>query len=109
WYWQPGLSLSEAQQLQPDVLTPPAQVELHAWVDDALALRLEQSPLSADMQLTPQASGGATLVATVDDNRALMGWLLSQAGSIRIQAPQALRVAMLEQLRQSLALHEGSC
>ncbi len=63
-------------------------------------------PLSADMQLTPQASGGATLVATVDDNRALVGWLLSQAGSIRIHAPQALRVAMLEQLRQSLALHE---
>jgi len=108
WYWQPGLSLGEAQQLQPDMLTPPAQVELHAWVDDALAMRLEQSPLSADMQLTPQASGGATLVATVDDNRALMGWLLSQAGSIRIQAPQALRVAMLQQLRQSLALHEGS-
>ncbi len=22
WYWQPGLSLREAQQLQPDVLTP---------------------------------------------------------------------------------------
>lgn len=108
WYWQPGLSLGEAQQLQPDVLTPADQVELHAWVDDALALRLEQSPLSADMQLTPQASGGATLVASVDDNRALMGWLLSQAGSIRIHAPQALRVAMLEQLRQSLALHEGS-
>lgn len=58
------------------------------------------------MQLTPQA-GGAALVATVDDNRALMGWLLSQAGSIRIQAPQALRAAMIEQLRQSLALHEG--
>ena len=37
-----------------------------------------------------------------------MGWLLSQAGSIRIQAPLALRVAMLEQLRQSLALHDGS-
>ncbi|CAI3806487.1 hypothetical protein GLGCALEP_04061 [Pseudomonas sp. MM221] len=60
------------------------------------------------MQLTPQASGGATLVATVDDNRALMGWLLSQAGAIRIHAPQALRMAMLEQLRQSLALHDGS-
>lgn len=58
------------------------------------------------MQLTPQAGGGAALVATVDDNRALMGWLLSQAGSIRIQAPQ-LRAAMIEQLRQSLALHEG--
>ncbi|ANI34046.1 transcriptional regulator [Pseudomonas sp. JY-Q] len=107
WYWQPGLSLGEAQQLQPDALAPPTHVVLYAWVDDALARRLEQSPLSVDMQLTPQAGGGAALVATVDDNRALMGWLLSQAGSIRIQAPQALRAAMIEQLRQSLALHEG--
>ena len=109
WYWQPGLSLGEAQQLQHDALTPAEQVELHAWVDDALARRLEASPLSADMQLTPLADGGATLVATVDDNRVLMGWLLSQAGSIRVQAPQAVRQAMLEQLRQSLALHEDSC
>nr|NOY04451.1 WYL domain-containing protein [Gammaproteobacteria bacterium] len=43
---------------------------------------------------------------TVDDNRALMSWLLSQAGAIRVQAPKALRLAMLAQLRQSLALHE---
>lgn len=84
----------------------PAQVELRAWVDDALARRLEQAPLSADMQLTAQADGGAVLVATVDDNRALMSWLLSQAGAIRVQAPKALRLAMLAQLRQSLALHE---
>ncbi|WP_201206271.1 WYL domain-containing protein [Pseudomonas sp. S37] len=109
WYWQPGLSLGEAQQLQPDALTPPAQVELHAWVDDALARRLAQAPLSADMQLTAQTSGGAALVATVHDNRALMSWLLSQAGSIRVQAPQALRMAMLDQLRQSLVLHDGGC
>lgn len=109
WYWQPGLGTGEAQQLQPDALTPPQPIELHAWVDDALARRLDASPLSADMQLTLLAEGGATLVATVDDNRALMGWLLSQAGSIRVQAPQALRQAMLEQLRQSLALHEGGC
>lgn len=59
------------------------------------------------MQLTAHADGGATLVATVDDSRALMGWLLSQAGSIRVQAPQALRLAMLEQLRQSLVLHDS--
>ncbi|MGE8059555.1 WYL domain-containing protein [Pseudomonas sp. NPDC089547] len=109
WYWQPGLTLGEAQQLQPDVLTPPEHIELHAWVDDALARRLEALPLSADMQLTALANGGAALVATVDDNRALMSWLLSQAGSIRVQAPQALRLAMLEQLRQSLALHDGGC
>ncbi|MBA6109690.1 MULTISPECIES: WYL domain-containing protein [Pseudomonas] len=109
WYWQAGLNPGEAQQLQPDALSPAEQIELHAWVDDALARRLEASPLSAHMQLTLQTEGGAILVATVDDNRSLMGWLLSQAGSIRVQAPQALRQAMLVQLRQSLALHEGGC
>jgi hypothetical protein len=37
-----------------------------------------------------------------------MGWLLSQAGSIRVQAPEDLRMAMVEQLRQSLALHDSA-
>ncbi|MNO25605.1 hypothetical protein D3C76_154470 [compost metagenome] len=106
WYWQPGLSLGEARHLQPDALSPVRQVVLRAWVDDALARRLEHQPLSSDMQLTPQQDGGASLQATVDDGRALMGWLLSQAGSIRVQGPQALREALLEQMRQSLALHD---
>jgi predicted DNA-binding transcriptional regulator YafY len=106
WYWQPGLSLGEARHLQPDALSPVRQVVLRAWVDDALARRLEHQPLSTDMQLTPQQDGGASLQATVDDGRALMGWLLSQAGSIRVQAPQALREALLEHMRQSLALHD---
>jgi len=95
WYWQP------------DVLSPTAQIELRAWVDDGLARRLEDQPLSEDMRLAPQETGGAKLDATVHDSRALMGWLLSQAGSICVQSPQALRMAMVEQLRQSLALHDG--
>ncbi|MNZ23550.1 WYL domain-containing protein [Pseudomonas sp. Marseille-Q5299] len=107
WYWQPGRNLGEAQLLQPDALCPARQIELRAWVDDALARRLEDQPLSDDMRLAPHGNGGATLDATVDDSRALMGWLLSQAGSIRVQAPEALRTAVIEQLRQSLALHDG--
>ncbi|QNL87441.1 Uncharacterized protein PPKH_2027 [Pseudomonas putida] len=107
WYWQPGLSFAQAQRLQPDALTPAQKIELRAWVDDGLARRLQEQPLSDDMRLAAQDTGGATLDATVDDSRALMGWLLSQAASIRIQAPETLRAALLAQLRQSLALHEG--
>jgi len=107
WYWQPGLDPSQLEQLQPDVLSPTARIELRAWVDDGLARRLEDQPLSDDMRLAPEETGGAKLDATVDDSRALMGWLLSHAGSIRVQAPEALRVAMVEQLRQSLAMHGG--
>lgn len=106
WYWQPGLSLDAAQQLQPDALTPSQQIQLQAWVDDGLARRLEDQPLSEDMRLAPHDNGGAMLAATVQDSRALMGWLLSQAGSIRVKAPETLRVSMVEQLRQSLALND---
>jgi predicted DNA-binding transcriptional regulator YafY len=106
WYWQPGLSLGQAEQLQPDALSPSQQIELQAWVDDGLARRLEDQPLSEDMRLAPQDNGGAMLAATVEDSRALMSWLLSQAGSIRVKAPETLRISMVEQLRQSLALND---
>ncbi|MFI7856539.1 MULTISPECIES: WYL domain-containing protein [Pseudomonas] len=106
WYWQPGLSLNGAEQLQPDALCPSQQIELHAWVDDGLARRLEGQPLSADMHLDHQDEGGAMLAATVQDSRALMGWLLSQASSIKVKAPETLRLSLIAQLRQSLALND---
>jgi len=106
WYWQPGLSLDEAQQLQPDTLTPSPAIELQAWVDDGLARQLQRQPLADNQQLAPYADSGALLAATVEDSRALMSWLLSQAGSIRVTAPETLRVALVEQLRQSLALND---
>ncbi|MNN26336.1 hypothetical protein D3C81_1398380 [compost metagenome] len=107
WYWQPDLNEGEAQPLQVVARIPRQAIALHAWVDDLLARRLEDQPLSDDMRLTPQQAGGATLDATVDDGRALMGWLLSQAGSIRVLAPEALRAAMIDHLRRSLALHDS--
>ncbi|HDS1738026.1 MULTISPECIES: WYL domain-containing protein [Pseudomonas] len=107
WYWQPGLSLGEAYRLLPGDFASAQPIALQAWVDQGLALHLAEQPLSDDMRLESLAEGGARLEATVDDNRALMGWLLSHAGSIRLQAPEGLREAMLMQLRQSLALHEA--
>lgn len=111
----PGMKLGEGLTLHwahadsdaPPAGVPSQQISLHAWVDDALANRLAESPLSHDMQLTGDAAGGATLAATVSDSLELMWWLLSNAGSLRIQAPETLRSAMLERLRQSLALHQG--
>jgi len=108
WYWQPGLTLDEARPLQPHDLASVQSVALHAWVDDALARRLQQQPLAKDMRLEALPAGGAQLIATVQDNAALMGWLLSHAGAIRVQAPETLRSAMLEHLRQGLAQHDGS-
>jgi len=107
WYWQPGLSLGEAQLLQPNDLDRPQRVALSAWVNPALAQRLQQQPLSADMRLEYQEDGSAHLEATVEDNRPLLGWLLAHAGAIQLYAPAQLRTAMLAQLRQGLALHDG--
>ncbi|WP_028634334.1 WYL domain-containing protein [Pseudomonas parafulva] len=107
WHWQPGLKASHTQQWLAEDMAGPAQIELHAWVDDALARDLQQRPVGVGMLLLPQADGGATLVTTVADSPTLMAWLLSQAGSIRVQAPKEIRVAMLDQLRHSLALHEA--
>lgn len=84
----------------------PQQINLLAWVDDNLARRLMETPLSNDMQLTALAEGGAELCATVNDSWELMWWLLSHAGSIKVRAPESLRSNMLEKLRQSLALHD---
>ena len=106
WHWKPGLTLGEVRPLQPNELASAPSVQLMAWVDDALALRLQRQPLAADMRLNALPDGGAQLTATVQDNATLMGWLLSQAGATLVQAPEALRSAMLELLRQSLDLHE---
>ncbi|MDZ3990980.1 WYL domain-containing protein [Pseudomonas sp. Teo4] len=84
----------------------PRQISLLAWVDDSLARRLLETPLSDDMQLNSLAEGGAELQATVNDSWELMWWLLSHAGSIKVRAPESLRSNMLEKLRQSLALHD---
>jgi predicted DNA-binding transcriptional regulator YafY len=107
WHWQPGLNLDDVRPLHLNDLASVQPVQLHAWVNDALARRLRQQPLAEDMRLDSLPEGGAQLTATVLDNTALMGWLLSHAGAIRLLAPEALRSAMLEHLRQSLALHDG--
>ena len=54
----------------------------------------------------PAAWPGATVEATVNDSWELRWWLLSQAGSIRVQAPAELREVLIERLKQSLLLHE---
>lgn len=80
------------------------RIELRAWVDDDLARRLRETPIAEDMQLEA-GDQGAQLSATVQDSWELKWWLLSQAGSIVIQQPSALREEILGRLRQALDLH----
>lgn len=83
----------------------PQAIQLHAWVDPALAKRLRETPLSEDMTLIAEPDG-ARLTATVNDSWELKWWLLSQAGAIRVDAPTTLRQALIDSQRQSLALHD---
>ena len=83
----------------------PQAIQLHAWVDPALAKRLHETPLSEDMTLIAEPDG-ARLTATVNDSWELKWWLLSQAGAIRVDAPTTLRQALIDSQRQSLALHD---
>lgn len=85
--------------------TGAAQLQLHLWVNQALAMHLLENPLSVDMQLRRDEECGAHVCATVTDDWRLMGWLLAHAGALRLLAPHTLRTVMLERLQQGLALH----
>lgn len=84
----------------------PRQIELRAWVDGALAARLQETPLAADMRLET-CCNGARLNATVIDSWELKWWLLSQAGAIRVDAPISLRDELIANLQQGLALYSS--
>lgn len=68
--------------------TPP--IQLSAWIRPELARHLEETPLSADMMLTPEGDGFA-LSATVRDTWQLYWWLMSMGAQITIRRPDTLR------------------
>lgn len=81
---------------------PGAASELRAWINDPLARLLRETPLAADMQLTPAGNDGYLLTVTVRDSWQLRWWLLQQGPNLCVQAPATLRQFMLESLQQSL-------
>jgi predicted DNA-binding transcriptional regulator YafY len=81
-------------------------IALQAWINEDLARQLRETPLSSDMQLEPE-EGGHRLSATVQDSWQLRWWMLSQAGSIAVREPVALREELIKQLEAGLAVHQG--
>ncbi|WP_342650017.1 WYL domain-containing protein [Pseudomonas sp. REB1044] len=69
---------------------PGQGLALQAWVSDALARRLRETPLGADMHLTALEQGHR-LRATVSDDAPLRWWLLGQGDDLMVELPQALR------------------
>ena len=79
-------------------------IALQAWINEDLARQLRETPLSSDMLLEPEEDGHR-LTTTVQDSWQLRWWLLSQAGSIAVREPIALRDELARQLEAGLAVH----
>jgi predicted DNA-binding transcriptional regulator YafY len=76
------------------------EINLNAWVDNDLANILQETPLSADQQLTKQDKG-YQLQATVHHTWQLTWWILSQWARIRIDEPTFLREEIYQKLTQA--------
>jgi predicted DNA-binding transcriptional regulator YafY len=74
-------------------------IRLVAYVSAHLHKTLGDSPLSADMQLVPEADRGYRLTATVRDTWALKTWILGHAENITVLEPAALREAVAKQVK----------
>ena len=78
-------------------------LKLTAWVSDALAQILKETPIAVDMKLELDEEGeGHTLRATVLDSWQLRFWLRSQGTDICVERPAKLRRELAEEY-QSLA------
>lgn len=86
---------------------PKEIIELCAWVDETAAKLLKETPISADMQLTPMA-GGYELRASVRDSWQLQWWILQQGPSICVQSPVELRESIVERMKRALGRYEKS-
>lgn len=81
-------------------------ITLEAWLSEGLARLVRETPISSDMTLTA-TEDGALMQATVLDTWELHWWILSHAGSIRIDQPSTLRESIGQLLKKGLALHFG--
>jgi len=114
WHWAAtaGSELRGSFDLQGYLRTealqaPPEQgLELQAWISDALARQLRQTPLSRDMQITALQQGHR-LRATVSDGLPLRWWLLSQGEGVLVEQPLSLREEIAQTLSSAAARYQG--
>lgn len=83
------------------------QVKLEARATKVLADILLETPLSMDMQLTPDGDSSYIVSATVLQGWQLNWWLLSHSNSLTVLAPLSLRNSIMQQLASALASYNG--
>lgn len=75
------------------------QVQLRTLLDKAVALHLEEAPLSSDQTLVTQADGRVLLTATVHHTLQLQWWILGLGDRVEVIAPTELRSQIAEVCR----------
>ncbi|CAK9891917.1 hypothetical protein PS652_04782 [Pseudomonas fluorescens] len=83
------------------------KIELQAWISDNLARLVRETPLSADMHLTP-LDAGHRLQATVSNSWQLRWWLLSQGDGLIVEKPLSLRQQIAETLNNAAAQYQSA-
>ena len=79
-------------------------MRLEAWVSEALARVLEETPLEADQTLE-LVEGDSFLSASVLDSWQLRWWLLSRGDEVIVVEPAELRAAIAETLESAAAAY----
>lgn len=114
WHWSaPALddvhsSFNLQGFIRTDLLAPGAGkgVLLQAWVSDALARRLRETPLTAEMTLTA-LDQGHRLQVRVSDGWPLRWWLLGQGDAVLVEQPLQLRAEIARTLDQAAARYRA--
>lgn len=114
WSWQIGCKPASTGSVElaavPDACPSTVIEPRHVRIIFKAGLRLTQDFAQtfgvSDLTLEPTSEGEVLACATLEDTPMLLNWLLSQAGALHVQAPVALREAMLARLRKGLELHE---
>jgi predicted DNA-binding transcriptional regulator YafY len=66
-------------------------IRIKALFEKDATIHLEETPLSADQQLTEQPDGDVLVEASVADTGQLRWWLLGFGGRVEVLEPQGLR------------------
>lgn len=81
---------------------PKGKILLQAWISNALARLIRETPLSSDMALEA-VEDGYRLSTTVNDSWQLRWWLLEQGENIAVIAPGQLRTFVRDTLQRALS------
>lgn len=82
-----------------------APIRLRARVEQALAGVLEESPVSADQQLTLGEDGVHELSASLPDNWDLRAWLMAQGDALEVLEPEGLREALADMFESAATVY----